>query len=94
MRQRRPGFLDEEERRRDEREQDGRRGSGDEPAEDGVAEAQALLMQRLRLAHSRRGRGGAHYLNEIGIFTSGLPSSVILLSCDSDFCCRILPIGA
>ena len=35
--------------------------AGDEHAERRVAEAQALLVQRLRLAHARPVRGGAHY---------------------------------
>ena len=94
MTQPRPGLLDQEERRCDEREQDDRRRAGDEDAERGIAKAQALLVQRLRLACVRPLGGGAHYLNEIGIFTSGLPSSLILLSWLSAFCWRILPIGA
>ena len=68
--------------------------AGDDDAKRRVCEAQALRSQRPRLAHVPPMRGRAHYSKEIGIFTSGLPFSVILLSCASAFCCRILPMGA
>jgi len=41
--------------------------------------AQALLVQRLLTLGCARPLGGrTHYVKEIGIFTSGLPSSLIL----------------